>query len=107
MLEHDSGKKEEVGSDQRTKRQNSITVDNKEREELFGREHQQHPENDTKSDPKQKKVFAEAHSKLLERGEKLQTLETKVTDLAQRSQNFLEMAKKLRQKEENKKWYEL
>jgi hypothetical protein len=44
---------------------------------------------------------------LAERGEKLQRLENKFADLADRSQGFLEAARALNQQQAEKKWYDL
>lgn len=52
-------------------------------------------------------VFQQTHNALQERGERLARLDNKAADLAEASQNFAQMARKIREKHEKKKWYQL
>ncbi|EPZ30928.1 hypothetical protein O9G_002805 [Rozella allomycis CSF55] len=51
-------------------------------------------------------VFTDLGNAALERGEKLSNLDKKTEDMAENAKSFLDLAKQLREKEENKKWYE-
>ena len=52
-------------------------------------------------------IAAENRAKLAERGEKLNHLGNKTEGLANDAQNFADMAKQIRQREANKKWWHL
>jgi len=47
------------------------------------------------------------NKKLVERGEKLSQLADKTSEMQNNALDFLKMTQQLKQREENKKWYEL
>ena len=53
-----------------------------------------------------KNVMAENMNKLAERGEKLNQISDKTAELENDAADFMTMAKKLAEREKNKKWYE-
>ena len=55
---------------------------------------------------KVKSVMAENMNKLAERGEKLSQIQDKTQQLEDDAMDFMTMAKKLAEREKNKKWYE-
>ena len=54
----------------------------------------------------EKSVMAENMNKLAERGEKLSQIQDKTQQLEDDAMDFMTMAKKLAEREKNKKWYE-
>lgn len=52
-------------------------------------------------------VAEEARNKLHERGEKLRNLDEKAADLENSAAGFADMAKKMAERERNKKWWQM
>ncbi|KAI9138663.1 hypothetical protein BKA69DRAFT_1090559, partial [Paraphysoderma sedebokerense] len=52
-------------------------------------------------------AFGDTALKLNERGERLQILQEKTAEMENESSNFAALAKELRKREENKKWYQM
>ena len=52
-------------------------------------------------------TMADNRNKLAERGEKLEQLQKKTSQMENDAMNFAEMARELRRQQEQKKWWEL
>lgn len=58
-------------------------------------------------EPGLREVMGQTSNALAERGERLQQLDTKFADLNSNAGTFLETIKKMNEKEEKKRWFEI
>ncbi|CAG8570769.1 8379_t:CDS:2 [Diversispora eburnea] len=74
--------------------------------QLLGKSEDTPPTNDRAVNGGTKNAFSEIGDALNERGEKLNELNNKVNDLSTSSETFAALAKKIAEKEANRKWYQ-